>query len=206
MKKIVIIGADNKTAQLVEKNLENLVTMVLIIKSNVNISFNNSQVFKINQVSSQDLVNYLSDANLIFAIAGISNMIKDTQAVLEAAKRSNVKRIIWVATPGLYTSIHSENRSQTEENYGDLEDENSFIGSEKVAIKIIQTDPEVNSTIICPNYITDNKNIENYSVTNFKEHATSWPISRATVARFCSDLILNSDQYNHSTISIGHTK
>lgn len=208
MEKIAILGANNQIAHLVEQNLENLVDMKLVVRDDTNsIPIEHADVITLNVLDTDKLTEVLQGQDLIYASLSIDNMSDMAQSVLTAAQKNNIKRLIWVATPGVSNAFNSADRIQNEENFGNAEDASSFAGTEARAIKMIWENP-IDSTIICPHTLTDNNSIQNYTVIDASQNIDKpiLPVSRQTVAHFISGIILNPNLYENATISIGNTK
>ncbi|UDM32312.1 NAD(P)H-binding protein [Lentilactobacillus laojiaonis] len=201
MKKVLILGASGQIAQLVEHELADKVDMTLFLRNKNKLTNPNGKVIVGDATNLEDLKSAMRGQDIIYSNLGPTYMAKMADAVVKAAIAENVQRIIWVATAGIYTEYLPGHQQKMEAEYGKVSDAHSYMGDERIGADIID-DSSLESTIIRPNILTDEDEIQTIVTTQKNDNLLGGPVSRKTVAHFISELILEPNQHINESISI----
>jgi len=207
MKNVLILGASGNIAQMVTDNIKEQANLTLFVRDPKKL-VGDTQPAKIVQGDALD-VDQLTEAmkgqDIVYSNLGPNRMAEMAKVVRQAMINSGVKRLIWVATAGIYGEESTdEGLKRGTEVYGDYKDPSSYFGDERVGADILDETPEIETTIIRPNALTNDQRVGDVVVDgrNDRIRPSALPISRMTVADFISKLILNDDQYKNDSIAI----
>ncbi|MHA3065356.1 NAD(P)H-binding protein [Lacticaseibacillus saniviri] len=207
MKNVLILGASGNIAQMVTDNLKDQVNLTLFVRSPKKLSGDKSPatIIQGDALDVAQLTEAMKGQDLVYSNLGPDRMAEMAKTVRQAMINAGVKRLIWVATAGIYGEESTdEGLARATKIYGRYDDPNSYFGDERVGADIIDQAPKLNATIIRPNALTDAPVVENVVVDgrNDRIRPSAQPISRMSVADFISKLILNDAQYEHDSIAI----
>lgn len=207
MKNVLILGASGNIAQMVTDNIKEQANLTLFVRSPKKL-VGDKQPAKIVQGDALD-VDQLTEAmkgqDIVYSNLGPNRMAEMAKVVRQAMINAGVKRLIWVATAGIYGEESTdEGLAKATEVYGDYQDPSTYFGDERVGADILDQAPEIITTIIRPNALTNDQSVGNVVVDgrNDRIRPSALPISRITVADFISKLILNDEQYENDSIAI----
>lgn len=111
------------------------------------------------------------------------------RTIVHAMHETGVKRLIWIATIGIYDEISAANKDLVRLQLGTIHDENAYMGQQAMAAQIIEAS-DVNYTIIRPNELTSEPEI--HPVIFQRDHEelrAGGPITRRSVAAYVRELI-----------------
>ncbi|GAK31241.1 NAD-dependent epimerase/dehydratase family protein [Weissella oryzae SG25] len=142
----------------------------------------------------------MEEQDIVYANLGPSPMAEMAKAVVKAAEKSNVRRLIWVATIGIYEEEPKAAIPEMRLQGGMMDDPNSYIGDEPLGADIIEASSII-STIIRPNLLT-NDGQSDYVINARTDQVEVAEVSRGNVAHFISQLILQPEQYQNDSVAI----
>lgn len=200
MKKVLILGANGQITRLVTEKLGTLVEITLFVRNSTKLTDGHNHVIIGDVLNADDLVDAMKGQDIVYANLGPSPMAQMAKAVIKAAEKSNVKRLIWVATIGIYEEEPKEAIPEMRLQGGMMDDPNSYIGDERLGADIIEASSII-STIIRPNLLT-NDGQSDYVVNARTDEVEVAEVSRANVAHFISQLILQPEQYQNDSVAI----
>lgn len=202
MTNVLILGASGNIAKLVATQINKQVTLTQFLRTPSKLGDAvKGRVITGDVLDEDALQQVMAGQDIVYANLGPSPMAKMAKAVVKAAENAQIKRLIWVATAGIYNEIAKEGRTQAEAIYGKADDPNSYFGDERRGADIIDQST-IATTIIRPNALTNDSAVQEVVINGRNEQLQGHPISRATVANFISQLILNPDQYLNDSIAI----
>jgi len=207
MKNVLILGASGNIAQMVADELKDKVNLTLFVRSPQKLIGDKTpaKIVQGDALNVDDLTATMQGQDLVYSNLGPDRMAAMAKTVTQAMQNAGVKRLIWVATAGIYGEESTdEGLARATQIYGRYDDPSSYFGDERVGADIIDQAPELDATIIRPNALTNVDAVEPVVVDgrNDRIRPSAQPISRKTVADFISKLILNDDQYHHDSIAI----
>lgn len=201
MKKVLILGAGGNIAQFVEQELADKADLTLYLRSPRKLAKQYGTVVTGDVFDHEQLVKTMKGQDIIFSNLGWQHMADMATEVTTAAQEAGVKRLIWIATAGIYDEIPAADQEEIRAMFGSADDPTTYFGDERVGADIVDAS-ELITTIIRPNTLTDAEEVEPVLVTQRDEEIRGNAISRKTVAHFVSDLILNDNQYLNDSIAI----
>lgn len=202
MSKILILGASGAIAQFVGQELTDQAELTLYLRTPAKLTHPTGTIVQGDVFDADQLTAAMTGQDVIFSDLGWAHMAEMATAVTQAAAKTQVTRLLWVATAGIYDEIPAADRVEAERLYGRADDPTTYFGDERVGADIIEGSP-LTTTIIRPNTLTDEPEIEAVVVSGRHEVLQGGPISRRTVAHFISQLLLAPDQYQNDSIGLG---
>lgn len=149
MKKVTILGGNGKIAQALLQELEGNeeFNIQLFVRNPEKLVLKGDSVFIGDAMNEQDVTKAIQDADIVYSNLGPMNTDKMVDPIIQAMKKENKKRIIWISTLGVYDEVvFSEEATKRLKDTGFI-DQNKY-----VVDKIEQSD--LIYTIIRPNWIT----------------------------------------------------
>lgn len=201
MKKVLILGAGGQIAQFAEAELAGKADLTLFLRHPEKLSEPVGTVITGDVFDTDQLTAAMKGQDIVYSNLGPQPMAKMAKAVIAAAEKAGVQRLIWVATVGIYREEPAEHVAEVEAIYGAADDPTSYFGDERVGADLIEAS-SLTSTIIRPNTLTNGTAVEEVVVNGRHDTVSGQPIARRTVAHFISELVLNDDQYENESIAI----
>ncbi|KRM72119.1 saccharopine dehydrogenase related protein [Lacticaseibacillus brantae DSM 23927] len=207
MKNVLILGASGQIAQMVTDELKDKVNLTLFVRSPQKLigSKEPATIVQGDALNVDELTAAMKGQDLVYSNLGPDRMAEMAKVVTQAMNNAGVKRLIWVATAGIYGEESTdEGLARATQIFGAYDDPSSYFGDERVGADYIDQAADINATIIRPNALTNADVLENVVVDgrNDRIRPSAQPISRKTVAHFISQLILDDTQYQNDSIAI----
>lgn len=200
MKNVLILGANGNIARLVTSELADRLDVTLLLTSRKE----SAGVLSLDVLDLEALQEFMSShpIDIVYANLGVhGQQVKAAQNVIAAMEASQVKRLIWVATAGIYDEIDPQRKAQVYEIFGDPHDPTTYFGEQSAAAKLIEAS-DLDYTILRPNTLTDEPEIE--PILEQRDHSIikGGPISRRTVAHWISQVILEPTLYSRQSVAL----
>lgn len=202
MKKVLILGASGNIAKYVAAELAGKVDLTQFVRDAKKLDQPVGRVVVGDVLDPTTLSAAMQGQDVVYANLGPTRMATMANSVTAAAEKSQVKRLIWVATFGIYEEEPAEELALIKSQGGDIHDANSYLGDERLGADIIDQS-SVDSTIIRPNILTDGPLAE-VVVTGRHEQLVGHDVSRRTVAHFISQTVLNSENYQNDSVALSN--
>ncbi len=202
-KQVLILGASGKIAQFVANELADApdISLTLFARTPAKITNPAAPIIQGDALNEDELVAAMTGKDLIYANLGPRQMVALAESVTHAAQKAGVKRLIWVATAGIYNEFNPAHSAELEKMFGSVDDPTSYFGDERRAADIVDASP-LATTILRPNTLTNDQIIQDILVTDRNESLKGQAISRKTVGHFISELIKDDHQYINDSIAI----
>ncbi|MBZ1507354.1 SDR family oxidoreductase [Leuconostoc mesenteroides] len=203
-KNILILGANGQIAKIVVDILANTDTKITLTSLHARPE---KSIKSLDATKKENLVRALKDIDIVYANIGAEGRQKKTaNALVNAMHTAGVKRLIWVATIGIYNEIATETADIWRNILGTPDNENTYMGDQAAAAKRIE-ESQLDYTIIRPNELTDDNKMQQVNVqTDPHEKIIGGPITRTSVAEFIAQLLLNPEQHIAESVAISSTK
>jgi uncharacterized protein YbjT (DUF2867 family) len=200
MVKVVVLGAHGQVAQIVERFLfaDKDVDTTLFLRNAERMADKKSQatIIEGSATDAAQLEKAMKGQDIVYANLGGQNDIDlEAEAVIEAMKNANVKRLIWISTLGIYDEVPGKFGEWNKKTLGD------YITEYAKAVKRIE-DSGLNYTIIRPTWMT-NKDEVDYEKSKKGEPITDTEVSRKSVAAYVYHLIKNPKEDVKESIGLG---
>lgn len=200
MVKVVVLGAHGQVAQIVERFLfaDKDVDTTLFLRNAERMADKKSQatIIEGSATDAAQLEKAMKGQDIVYANLGGQNDIDlEAEAVIEAMKNANVKRLIWISTLGIYDEVPGKFGEWNKKTLGD------YITEYAKAAKKIE-DSGLNYTIIRPTWMT-NKDEVDYEKSKKGEPITDTEVSRKSVAAYVYHLIKNPKKDVKESIGLG---
>lgn len=200
MVKVVVLGAHGQVAQIAERFLfaDKDVDTTLFLRNAERMADKKSQatIIEGSATDAAQLEKAMKGQDIVYANLGGQNDIDlEAEAVIEAMKNANVKRLIWISTLGIYDEVPGKFGEWNKKTLGD------YITEYAKAVKRIE-DSGLNYTIIRPTWMT-NKDEVDYEKSKKGEPITDTEVSRKSVAAYVYHLIKNPKEDVKESIGLG---
>ena len=205
MQNVLILGASGQIAQFVEKEIKDNVNLTLFLRHPEKLEHQYDNVIVGDVINPDDLNKAMEGQDIVYANLGPSHMVEMANSVVAAANHNDVKRLIWVATVGIYEEYDPSHKASVEAAYGSIDDPNSYMGDERRGADIVDNSL-LDTTVIRPNTLTNDDEISDIEITERNQQVNGDPISRKTVGHFISQLILSPDNYINGSIGLAKKK
>lgn len=191
MVKVTLIGATGSLGRVVTKTLlEKADSELTLFSRSAHILSDHARVSKISAsvFDKRALEEAINGSNLVF-VALSGDLPKMVQAIIDVMKMTNVKRIIFISSYGIY---------------GELSGQNGRVDSllkpyRKAADRLEQTD--LDYTILRPGWF-DNSNDISYQLYPKGDVISRNRISRLAIASLVKEITLNPELYNRENLGI----
>ncbi|WP_281830137.1 MULTISPECIES: NAD(P)H-binding protein [Lactobacillus] len=200
MVKVVVLGAHGQVAQIAERFLfaDKDVDTTLFLRNAERMADKKSQatIIEGSATDAAQLEKAMKGQDIVYANLGGQNDVDlEAEAVIEAMKNANVKRLIWISTLGIYDEVPGKFGEWNKKTLGD------YITEYAKAVKRIE-DSGLNYTIIRPTWMT-NKDEVDYEKSKKGEPITDTEVSRKSVAAYVYHLIKNPKEDVKESIGLG---
>lgn len=198
MKKVIILGAHGKIAQIVTRQLlTEDIKQTLFLRNSARLRLEDPEKESIVEgtaTSLFDLEQAMTGVDIVYAnLAG--KIVEEAQNVVAAMKAKNVKRLIWISTLGIYDEVPGK--------YGEWNHEQldgGYLESYAEAAKVIEASG-LDYTIIRPAWLDDKDEID-YELTNKDETFKGTEVSRTSVADLVTKIILDPKEYIGTSLGV----
>lgn len=200
MVKVVVLGAHGQVAQIAERFLfaDKDVDTTLFLRNAERMADKKSQatIIEGSATDAAQLEKAMKGQDIVYANLGGQNDIDlEAEAVIEAMKNANVKRLIWISTLGIYDEVPGKFGEWNKQELGD------YITEYAKAAKRIENS-DLDYTIIRPTWM-DNKDEVDYEKTKKGEEIKDTEVSRKSVAAYIYHLIKNPKEDVKESIGLG---
>ncbi|WP_085060008.1 SDR family oxidoreductase [Staphylococcus haemolyticus] len=198
MQTVLIIGANGKVS--IEA------TKIFLEDSNFNVdlflrnahripdySSNRVTVYEGDAKNSKDLEQALDKVDVVFASLSGSLDI-EAQAIVDAMSKKDVKRLIFVAAPGIYDELPAKFNEFNKSQFGEK------LTKYRKAADIIEAST-LDYTIIRPAWLTF-KNETDYEVTSKDTQFRGTEVSRRSIASLAVRIAKNPELYSKENIGV----
>lgn len=198
MQTVLIIGANGKVS--IEA------TKIFLEDSNFNVDLflrnahripdyasNRVTVYEGDAKNSKDLEQALDKVDVVFASLSGSLDI-EAQAIVDAMSKKDVKRLIFVAAPGIYDELPAKFNEFNKSQFGEK------LTKYRKAADIIEASP-LDYTIIRPAWLTF-KNETDYEVTSKDTQFRGTEVSRRSIASLAVRIAKNPELYSKENIGV----
>lgn len=198
MQTVLIIGANGKVS--IEA------TKLFLEDSNFNVDLflrnahripdyasNRVTVYEGDAKNSKDLEQALDKVDVVFASLSGSLDI-EAQAIVDAMSKKDVKRLIFVAAPGIYDELTAKFNEFNKSQFGDK------LTKYRKAADIIEAST-LDYTIIRPAWLTF-KNETDYEVTSKDTQFRGTEVSRRSIASLAVRIAKNPELYSKENIGV----
>jgi len=193
MTKLLILGANGQIAKLVVPMLANTLTEIKLTSLHGRPDKN---IKSLDATNENTLAQALKDIDIVYANIGAEGRQKVVaNSVVNAMHAAGVKRLIWIATIGVYDELPDKTRDIWSNVLGTVNNENTYIGDQAAAVARIEAS-QLDYTIIRPNELLDDNVMQQLNIqTERHEKIVGNPVTRTSVAEFITKLILNPTDY-----------
>ncbi|MEN2347114.1 SDR family oxidoreductase [Lentilactobacillus parabuchneri] len=197
MANVLILGAHGKIAQLVETQLlaETDHHLTLFLRNADRLKVTDSKretVIEGDAADKGELIKALDGIDIVYANLSGKNIEDQAKAVVSAIGRTNVQRLIWISTLGIYDEVPG--------NFGKWNHQQldgGYLETYGAAAKVIE-ESDLDYTIIRPAWLS-NKDIVSYETTQKGEPFKGTEVSRKSIADLVVSLINDpSKEIRHS--------
>ncbi|PTK67317.1 SDR family oxidoreductase [Staphylococcus borealis] len=198
MQTVLIIGANGKVS--IEA------TKIFLEDSNFNVDLflrnahripdyasNRVTVYEGDAKNAEDLEQALDKVDVVFASLS-GSLDVEAQAIVDAMSKKDVKRLIFVAAPGIYDELPPKFNAFNKSQFGEK------LTKYRKAADIIETSP-LDYTIIRPAWLTF-KNETDYEVTSKDAQFKGTEVSRRSVASLAVRIAKNPELYSKENIGV----
>ena len=198
MQTVLIIGANGKVS--IEA------TKLFLEDSNFNVDLflrnahripdyasNRVTVYEGDAKNSKDLEQALDKVDVVFASLSGSLDI-EAQAIVDAMSKKDVKRLIFVAAPGIYDELPAKFNEFNKSQFGDKQTKYRKAADNKEASTL-------DYTIIRPAWLTF-KNETDYEVTSKDTQFRGTEVSRRSIASLAVRIAKNPELYSKENIGV----
>ncbi|MGX7111400.1 NAD(P)H-binding protein [Gemella cuniculi] len=197
VKKVIIIGATGSLGRVVREDILNKTDCHLILFSRtantIDIKDPKREIIKIGDVyNNVTLDDALKDVDVVFAALS-GNLGLMAEKLVHSVERSNVKKLIFISSMGIYNEIPAHVGERGNLKY------NPMLQTYRDAADIIENS-KTNYTIIRPGWFDNNDT--NYEITHKGQEFGGHNVSRKSIADLVLHLIKNYELYKNESIGI----
>lgn len=198
MKTVLIIGANGRVSiEATKIFLENSSFNVDLFLRNAHripdYASNRVTVYEGDAKNLEDLEKALDEVDVVFASLS-GSLDRQAKTIVEAMANKNVKRLIFVAAPGIYNELPEQFNEWNKEQFGDK------LNLYRKASDIIENS-NLDYTIIRPGWLTD-KNENVFEVTTKDETFKGTEVSRKSVASLAVQIAKNPELHSKENIGV----
>ncbi|AFR99537.1 SDR family oxidoreductase [Lentilactobacillus buchneri] len=197
MANVLILGANGQIAKLVEKQLldetDHQLTLFLRQANRITVADPKREtVIEGDATNRQAIIKALDGIDIVYANLSGKNIEDQAKAVVGAIDRTNVQRLIWISTLGIYDEVPG---AFGKWNHQQLD--GGYLEPYTAAAKVVENS-DLDYTIIRPAWLS-NKDIVSYETTEKGEPFKGTEVSRKSIADLVVKLI------NHPSQAIRHS-
>lgn len=198
MQTVLIIGANGKvsieaTKLFLEDSNFNVDLFLRNAHRTPDYASNRVTVYEGDAKNSKDLEQALDKVDVVFASLSGSLDI-EAQAIVDAMSKKDVKRLIFVAAPGIYDELPAKFNEFNKSQFGDK------LTKYRKAADIIEAST-LDYTIIRPAWLTF-KNETDYEVTSKDTQFRGTEVSRRSIASLAVRIAKNPELYSKENIGV----
>lgn len=198
MVKVTILGAHGQIAQIVEKFAlaDSKMDLTLFLRNAKRMANLQPQatIVEGDAADSAQVEKAAKGADIVYANLAGSNIKLQAQAVVEALKNDQVKRLIWISSLGIYDEVPGKFGEWNKAQLG------SYLTNYAAAAKVIE-DSGLDYTIVRPAWLT-NKDEVDYEKTKKGEPFKGTEVSRKSVAAYVYHLLKNPKEDVQASIGL----
>ena len=191
MQTVLIIGANGKVS--IEATKFNVDLFLRNAHRIPDYASNRVTVYEGDAKNSKDLEQALDKVDVVFASLSGSLDI-EAQAIVDAMSKKDVKRLIFVAAPGIYDELPAKFNEFNKSQFGDK------LTKYRKAADIIEAST-LDYTIIRPAWLTF-KNETDYEVTSKDTQFRGTEVSRRSIASLAVRIAKNPELYSKENIGV----
>lgn len=201
MSKILILGANGKTAQIVIDRLlaETDDQLVLYLRNSQRLAhYADQQRITIIDGDVQEMAKLqlaMQGVDVVYSNIGGVQLGEATQAILAGMQATGRQRLVFYSALGAEHEVSGRFGEWNEQAIA------AFLPGFRAAAKLIEETAAIVTTQIRPAWLTDNDEID-YELTQKNESFKGTEVSRQSVADFVVRLLKNPDQYQNDSIGI----
>ncbi|MCC3683478.1 SDR family oxidoreductase, partial [Staphylococcus epidermidis] len=154
---------------------------------------NRIKVYEGDAKNIEDLESALNNVDVVFASLS-GSLDKQAETIVKAMDNKNVKRLIFVAAPGIYDELPEPFNQWNKEQFGEK------LNRYRKASDIIENS-DLDYTIIRPGWLTD-KNENVYEITAKNETFKGTEVSRKSVASLAVQIAKNPELHSKENIGV----
>ena len=198
MKTVLIVGANGRVSiEATKIFLENSRFNVDLFLRNAHripdYASNRIKVYEGDAKNIDDLESALNNVDVVFASLS-GSLDKQAETIVKAMDNKNVKRLIFVAAPGIYDELPEPFNQWNKEQFGEK------LNRYRKASDIIENS-DLDYTIIRPGWLTD-KNENVYEITAKNETFKGTEVSRKSVASLAVQIAKNPELHSKENIGV----
>ena len=198
MQTVLIVGANGKVSiEATKIFLENSSFNVDLFLRNAHripdYASNRITVFEGDAKNVEDLEKALDQVDIVFASFS-GSLDREAQAIIDAMNKKNVKRLIFVAAPGIYDELPDKFNTFNKEQFGEK------LTKYRKAADLIEAS-DLDYTIIRPAWLTF-KNESDYEITQKGDTFKGTEVSRRSVANLAVRIAKQPELYSRQNIGV----
>lgn len=200
MTNVLILGAHGQIAQLARQQLlaNTDANLTLFLRKADRLSVQDEkreQIIEGDAANVEDLKSAMKNIDIVYANLAGSNIETQAKAVVEAMKATQVSRLLWISTLGIYDEVPG---AFGKWNHQMLDD--GYLPSYAAAAKVIEGS-DLDYTIIRPAWL-DNKDEISYELTHRHDTFKGTEVSRKSVAALVVDLVQHPDKAMRDSLGV----
>jgi nucleoside-diphosphate-sugar epimerase len=193
--KVLVLGANGKIARLV---VEQNNTAELVLTSR----HEGMGVMSLDAGNVDALVEVMQGVDIVYGnLSDRGRTVTVVDAIIEAMARTHVKRLIWIATVGIYDEIPEGNKAKVHEVFGRFDQPETYFGEQALAAAHIEAS-DLDWTIIRPTTLENEPKIQDTYRQTDRDFVKGGHVNRATVAHFVNELIAEPDRFVRESVAI----
>lgn len=200
MTNVLVLGANGKiaklaTAQLLDNDQTHLTLFLRNAQRLADAASDRVTVFEGDASSVANLKSAMTGVDVVYANLAGHNIEDEAKAVVAAMTASQVKRLIWISTLGIYDEVPG--------NFGRWNHQmldGGYLETYAAAAKIIE-DSDLDYTVIRPAWL-DNKDEIDYETTQKGEAFKGTEVSRKSIAAVVAKLVANPTEAVRESLGV----
>lgn len=197
MKKVTVLGANSRIAQLFEKmavnNPDIELTLLFHVNKEIDPALLDSKIIVGDATNADDVRSAVSGADIVYAsLAG--DVITQAKVLVKVMDEEKVQRLIWTSTLGIYNEIPGEFGRWNQQIMRD------YYHRYRLAADVIEAS-DLKYTIVRPAWMTDLDEVD-YETTTRDQPFRGTEISRKSVASYVFSLIEDPNKDVYDSIGI----
>ncbi|HJE86956.1 MAG TPA: SDR family oxidoreductase [Levilactobacillus hammesii] len=200
MTNVLVLGANGKiaklaTAQLLDNEQNHLTLFLRHAERLADAASDRVTVFEGDASSVANLKSAMAGIDVVYANLAGHNIEDEAKAVVAAMAASQVKRLIWISTLGIYDEVPG--------NFGQWNHQmldGGYLETYAAAAKVIEGS-DLDYTIIRPAWL-DNKDEIDYELTKKGEAFKGTEVSRKSIAAVVAKLVADPSQAFRESLGV----
>lgn len=199
MSKILVLGANGQIARLAEEQLINETNdkLVLFLRNAQRLADMKSdrvQVIDGDTTSITDLKTAMQGVDVVYANLAGNNIKEQAEAVVKSMQDSNLSRLIWISTLGIYDEVPGKFGEWNNATLG------SYLTTYRSAADVIE-DSNLKYTVIRPAWLTNHDEVD-YEVTHKGDDFKGTEVSRKSIADVVVKITQDPTLYEKESIGV----